>query len=126
MHRARQFRQPGLRTEYTVANNNRTTIGQDWAHENNYVFAPVTELPRVAQLLHERPTVTATLVVPHWPAQAWFQVLASIADHVETRPLSEVARPAAWLPSSARTALSGAMLSFVRVAGLQGGRSSGE
>ena len=100
-------------------------LAQDWAHENNYVFAPVTELPRVAQLLHERPLLAATLVVPHWPAQAWFQQLAAIADHVETWPLAEVARPAAWLPSSARTALSGAMLTFVRVAGHRAGRTGG-
>ena len=97
-------------------------LAQPWVvGENSYVFAPPAELPRVAQLLHERPALTATLVVPHWPAQAWWQQLVDIAVHVETRPLHEVARPAAWLPSSARTALSGAMLSFVRVQGLAAG-----
>jgi hypothetical protein len=92
-------------------------LAQEWAGHNNYVFAPVTELPRIAQLLQERPLIAATLVVPHWPAQAWWQQLTEIAVHVETRPLADVARPADWLPSSARTALSGAMLSFIRVEG---------
>ena len=68
--------------------------------------------------MNEQPAVAATLVVPHWPAQAWFQQLISIADHVETVSAAAVARPADWLPVSARTALSGAMLSFVRVPGL--------
>ena len=51
-------------------------------------------------------------MVPHWPAQAWFQGLASIADEAETRPLHEVASPPGWLPGSARHALSGAMLAL--------------
>ena len=93
--------------------------------ENNYVFPPPAELPRIAQLLQERPAVAATLVVPHWPAQAWFQQLADVAEHVETRPLAAVARPAGWLPTSALTALSGAMLTFVRVAGRPDGRIGG-
>jgi len=92
---------------------------------NNYVFPPPAELPRLAQLLHERLAVAATPVVPHWPAQAWFQQLTEIAAHVETRPLAAAAQPAAWLPSSARTALSGAMLTFVRVAGRLDGRIGG-
>jgi ribonuclease HI len=100
-------------------------LAQDWTGQNNYVFAPVTELPRVAQLLHERPLLEATLVVPHWPAQAWWQQLAEIAVHVEVRALASVARPAAWLPSSARTALSGAMLTFIRVAGHRDGSTVG-
>ena len=100
-------------------------LSQDWHGENNYVFAPVTDLPRVAQLLQEQPLVEATLVVPHWPAQAWWQQLTDVAVHVETRALAQVARPAAWLPTSARTALSGAMLSFVRVAAPRDGRSGG-
>ena len=100
-------------------------LSQDWHGENSYVFAPVTELPRVAQLLQEQPLVEATLVVPHWPAQAWWQQLTDVAVHVETRPLHLVARPAAWLPTSARTALSGAMLSFVRVEAPRDGCSGG-
>ena len=96
-------------------------LAQEWRGENNYVFPPATELPRIAQLLQERPSVAATLVVPHWPAQAWFQRLADIATHVETHAASDVARPAAWLPSSARHALSGAMLTFFRVPGHPGG-----
>jgi len=100
-------------------------LAQEWMGENNYVFPPPAELPRIAQLLQERPAVAATLVVPHWPAQAWFQQLADVAEHVETRPLAAVARPAGWLPTSALTALSGAMLTFVRVAGRPAGRIGG-
>ena len=100
-------------------------LAQEWpAGENNYIFPPVAELPRIAQLLQERPLIEATLVVPHWPAQAWWQQLVDVATHVETRPLREVAAPAAWLPSSALTALSGAMLSCIRVAGRPVGCSS--
>ena len=100
-------------------------LAQEWMGENNYVFPPPAELPRIAQLLHERPAIAATVVVPHWPAQAWFQQLTELAEHVETWPLAAAARPADWLPTSALTALSGAMLTFVRVAGRRGGRTGG-
>jgi len=61
-------------------------LTQDWHGENNYVFPPPAELPRIAQLLQERPAITATVVTPYWPAQAWFQQLADIAETVESRP----------------------------------------
>ena len=96
-------------------------LAQDWRGENAFVFPPPSELPRVAQLLHEQPQIAATLLVPHWPAQAWFQRLASIADEAVTQPLHEVAAPPGWLPGSARHALSGAMLTCFRVPGHQGG-----
>ena len=96
-------------------------LAQSWAGVNNYVFAPPTELPRVAQLLHECPSAAATLIVPHWPAQAWFQRIAELATHAETRALSDVAAPPGWLPASAQHALSGAMLTFFRVPGHPGG-----
>ena len=71
------------------------------------------------------------LVVPHW-----LNALAS-AGMVPTagryrRAHGDVAAERrgtpgrAWLPSSARTALSGAMLTFVRVAGHQAGRTAAE
>ena len=109
---------PDARSEGAMA------LAQCWTGEVNYAFPPASELPRVAQLLHEQPTVAATVVAPHWPAQPWFQLLASIADNVETRPLADVATAADWLPASARTALSGAMLSFFRVAGHRAGCSA--
>ena len=90
-------------------------LTQDWGGENNYVFPPATELPRIAQLLWERPSVKATIVAPYWPAQAWFQQLTELSVVVETRALATVATPPAWLPGSARTALTGAMLSVFRV-----------
>ena len=96
-------------------------LAQDWRGENAFVFPPPSELPRIAQLLHEQPQIAATLLVPHWPAQAWFQRLASIADEAETLPLYEVAAPPGWLPGSAQHALSGAMLTCFRVPGHQGG-----
>ena len=40
----------------------------------------------------------------------------------EVRALHEVARPPAWLPDSARRGLTGAMLTFFRVAGRLGTR----
>lgn len=92
-------------------------LAQDWMGENNYVFPPVGELPRIAQLLHERPRLQATVVAPHWPAQAWFQQLVAISSRVETWPASAVAVSPAWLPPSARHALTGAMLTFFRVPG---------
>ena len=101
-----------------------TALSQRWEGENNYVFPPVSELPRVAQMLFEAPAVGATLVVPYWPAQAWFQQLLELAVTVETRELAAVAAPPSWLHGSARTALSGVMLSFIRVEGRPAGVSS--
>ena len=89
--------------------------------ENNYVFPPPSELPRVAQLLFERPSASATVVAPFWPAQAWFQQLTELAICVETHALAELAVFPAWLHGSARTALSGAMLALFRVEGRPAG-----
>lgn len=108
-----------------AASEGAAALAQEWRGENNYVFPPPTELPRIAQLLHEQPSVSATVVAPHWPAQAWFQQLSEIASHVETRRLADVAEPPTWLPGSARTALSGAMLTYFRVRGHQGGSTRG-
>ena len=96
-------------------------LTQDWHGENNYVFPPPAELPRIAQLLQERPAITATVVTPYWPAQAWFQQLADIAETVESRPIATVAQTPGWLPDSARRALTGATLTYFRVAGHRGG-----
>ena len=90
-------------------------LSQSWVGENNFVFPPPSELPRVAQLLFENPRVRATVVAPHWPAQAWFQQLTELAVRVEVRPLHGAALPAEWLHASARTALSNAMLACFRV-----------
>ena len=103
-----------------------SALTQDWRGENNFVFPPPAELPRIAQLLQERPTIEATVVTPYWPAQAWFQQLAAIADAVETRPLAAIAEAPGWLPDSARHALTGAMLTYFRVAGRRGGSRRAE
>ena len=95
-------------------------LSHPWGGENNYCFPPPSELPRVAQLLCESPTVSATIVAPYWPAQAWFQQLAEVAACVETHSLAAVAECPGWLHGSARTALAGAMLTFFRVAGRPG------
>ena len=92
-------------------------LSQDWRAESNYAFPPVSELPRLAQMLFEAPGVSATLVVPYWPAQMWFQQLLELAVTVETHDLAAVAAPPSWLHGSARTALTGGMLAFIRVAG---------
>ena len=96
-------------------------LSQRWDGENSYVFPPPSELPRIAQLLYESPGASATLVVPYWPAQAWFQQLLELAVHAETHALAAVAMLPGWLHGSARTALSGAMLSFIRVEGRPAG-----
>lgn len=90
-------------------------LSQRWAGENNYAFPPVSELPRLAQLLFERPSLLATVVTPYWPTQAWFQQLTALALHVEVQPALRVAAAPAWLPASGRHALSGAMLAYFRV-----------
>ena len=51
----------------------------DWAAENNWCNPPWSELDRLAQLLRET-GAAATVVVPHWPAQAWFQQLQALAS----------------------------------------------
>jgi hypothetical protein len=96
-------------------------LSQRWEGENNYVFAPASDLPRIAQLLHERPGVACTVVAPYWPAQAWFQQLTELAVHVEVSAWQDIALCPAWLPGSARHALSGAMLVCFRVAGRPAG-----
>ena len=90
-------------------------LSQDWAGENNYAFPPVTELPRIAQLLWEHPSVRGTVVAPYWPAQAWFQQLSEVAARVEVWAWSDAAQAPTWLHASARHALTGAMLAFFRV-----------
>lgn len=85
----------------------RAGPGLAW-RERLRVPAPERVAARGSQLLHEQPQIAATLLVPHWPAQAWFQRLASIADEAVTRPLHEVAAPPGWLPGSAQHALSAA------------------
>ena len=69
----------------------------------------------MAQLLVAQPAVQATLVVPYWPAQAWFQQLQSVASHIEMWPAHAVVRQPRWLHASARTALINAVVAFVRI-----------
>ena len=92
-------------------------LAHSWIGENNYAFPPIGELPAVAQLLVARPAVSATVVVPHWPAQAWYQQLVEVSSYVELWPVREVARPPPWLHASAQHALSGMTLAFIRVEG---------
>ena len=88
---------------------------RDWEEHNNYCFPPVTELPALAQLLVSRPPLRATVVAPHWPAQAWYQQLLEAASYVELWPVFDVCRPPSGLHGSAHHALSGATLAFFRV-----------
>ena len=96
-------------------------LSQRWEGENNYAFPPVTELPRIAQLLYETPSVACTVVTPYWPAQAWFQQLTELAVRVEVRAWHDVAAAPTWLHGSAQHALTGAMLAFFRVEGRPAG-----
>ena len=90
-------------------------LAQPWEGDNNYAFPPVSELPALAQYLNSLSTIQATVVVPYWPAQAWFQQLSEVAVHVELWPALSVATPLVGLHGSARHALSGATLAFIRI-----------
>lgn len=116
---ARRFNTPTLDSRGVGA----CALASDWDGENNYVFAPPSEMPRVAQYLQEHPDVSATVVVPYWPAQPWFQQLTELAAHCEVAPVSAWATPPPQQHSSARHALSGAMLACVRVEGRPAGCS---
>ena len=101
-------------------------LTQDWSGENNFVFPPMAELPAVAQLLASRPDLQATVVAPHWPAQAWYQQLLEAASYVELWPALQVCMLPRGLHGSARHALSGATLAFFRVEVRQGTSSCRE
>jgi len=90
-------------------------LAQPWEGDNNYAFPPVSELPALAQYLNSLSTIQATVVVPYWPAQAWFQQLSEVAMHVELWPALSIATPLVGLHGSARHALSGATLAFIRI-----------
>ena len=108
-----------------AASEGAPALAQRWLGENNYVFPPVVELPRVAQLLVEQPSVAATVVTPYWPAQAWFQLLTEIAVEIEVEALTAAATPPPWLHESARHGLIGAQLTFFRVEGHRAGTTRG-
>jgi hypothetical protein len=99
----------------TAASAGSQALAQDWDGENNYAFPPVAELPAVAQLLASRPSLRATVVAPHWPAQAWYQQLTEICSYAELHPALSVCTPPPGLHDSARHALSNATLAFFRV-----------
>lgn len=86
------------------------TPAQEWTGESNYVFAPVSKLTRIVQLLHEWPLLRATVVAPHWPAQACFRSIRS-GTTPETRPAATM---------SAQHALPSAMLTPPFAAGTVG------
>jgi hypothetical protein len=90
-------------------------LAQPWASENVYAFPPLSVLPQVAQLVASQRAVRATLVVPYWPAQAWFQMLADAAVHVELWPAHRIASMPLALHASARHVLSGETLAIIRV-----------
>jgi hypothetical protein len=65
----------------------------NWRCENNYCNPPWSELDRLAQLLRET-GAAATVVVPHWPAQAWFQQLQALAsDSCSFQPSADLFCP---------------------------------
>lgn len=97
-------------------------LAQDWHGENNYAFPPLSELPALAQLVASQPQLQATIVAPHWPAQAWYQQLVEAASYVELWPAVQVCRPPPGLHASAQHALSGATLAFFRIEVRQDGR----
>ena len=90
-------------------------LAQDWKGANNYAFPPMAELPALAQLLASQPLLRATVVAPHWPAQAWYQQLLEASSYVELWPALSVCTPPSGLHGSAQHVLSGATLAFFRV-----------
>jgi hypothetical protein len=88
---------------------------RDWLAANNYAFPPVAELPALAQYLASQPGMRATVVAPHWPAQAWYQQLVAASSYVELWPALSVATPPMGLHGSAQHVLSGATLAFFRI-----------
>lgn len=92
-------------------------LAQDWTGVNNYAFPPMAELPALAQLLSSQPSVRATVVAPHWPAQAWYQQLFEASTYVELWPALSVCTPPSGLHGSAQHVLLGATLAFFRVEG---------
>ena len=109
-------RLPRFNTEVpTLASEGAPALTQEWKGENNFVFPPMSELPAVAQLLVSQPALQATVVAPHWPAQAWYQQLLEAASYVELWPALEVCSLPPGLHGSARHALTNATLAFFRV-----------
>jgi hypothetical protein len=59
-----------------------------WAGEVAWVNPPWSELDRVVQMLREVPSVSATVVVPWWPQESWFQGLLELTAEWELLPVS--------------------------------------
>ena len=59
----------------------------DWTEQHNWCNPPWALLDRLAQLLDET-CASATVVAPHWPAQAWFQRLQAISSEWRRLPSS--------------------------------------
>ena len=59
-----------------------------WAGEVAWVNPPWSELDRVVQMLREVPSVSATVVVPWWPQESWFQGLLELTAEWELLPAS--------------------------------------
>jgi Reverse transcriptase (RNA-dependent DNA polymerase) len=59
----------------------------NWAQENNWCHPPADDrvLDRLAQLLDET-GAAATVLVPHWPAQPWYQRLQQLATQAYRLP----------------------------------------
>jgi hypothetical protein len=65
----------------------------DWTAEIPYIFPPVQLIPRVLQKLQTE-RVTAVVVVPRWPSQAWWNLLLLMARKiVELGPSDQVLIP---------------------------------
>jgi len=73
----------------------------DWAGQHNWCNPPWALLDRLAQHLDET-GASATVVAPHWPAQAWFQRLQAISSDLRRLPSApELFEPGRPLPPGA-------------------------
>ena len=56
-------------------------MAQHWGHENNFVNAPFSMLPRILdKIVAEQAEVT--IIAPAWPAQVWYQKLQHMTTHM--------------------------------------------
>ena len=60
-----------------------------WAGEISWINPPWSQLDRVVQMLTECDSASATVVVPWWPQQPWFQGLLELTADWEMLPVTD-------------------------------------
>ena len=52
----------------------------------NYMNPPFSQLNRLANFLYDNPSIKGVLIIPKWPAQAWYAKLLLLASKVLILP----------------------------------------